>query len=289
MSTLHTEKGLPVRVRCGHWIKWAAAPLMVLLSFPVMASVAGATPVSGTLQLASYDQGGQYVVTLTVPSTTGPTGTVTISDNLGGSCQSSSWNSDATDDFGSGVFEATCTISTAEPIGTNVSASYSGSDYSATTSNVLASAPELSGSVTPFVGSAGSYTATATMTLTVPHGDLAPTGEADAGALAYDNVAFDCGSSAWSGPAVSGVYDVYTTNCALTSSSHWNDGINYLYLGSDYSPIASTTDNDLTLYNFSGTLAAAAVDLPWNDVAPTGVLTISDSDGQSCTAGWTDE
>ncbi len=80
--------------------------------------------------------GNTYVAELDVTGST-PTGNVTISDSTSESCTPTVWNSGETDNVGGEYFYASCTLANQVPVGTTVSATYSGTDYSAPASNVL--------------------------------------------------------------------------------------------------------------------------------------------------------
>ncbi len=81
--------------------------------------------------------GNTYVATLDTPTDSAPTGTVTVTDSANNTCSSNTWTDAGFDGSTGELFTATCSISSPETAGETVTASYSGTDYSAPTSSEL--------------------------------------------------------------------------------------------------------------------------------------------------------
>jgi hypothetical protein len=103
----------------------------------VISALAGALQLSG--HPVASATGNSFTVTLDAPTDLAPTGSVTVTDDAAtpGSCTTTSWTALQADGSGGEDFTATCSISTSETAGETVHATYLGSDYASSTSNVL--------------------------------------------------------------------------------------------------------------------------------------------------------
>ena len=103
----------------------------------VTSALAGALQLSGSPRASAT--GNSFTVTLDAPTDLAPTGSVTITDDAAtpGTCTTSSWTALQADGSGGEDFTATCSISTSETAGETVRATYLGSDYTSSASNVL--------------------------------------------------------------------------------------------------------------------------------------------------------
>jgi outer membrane protein OmpA-like peptidoglycan-associated protein len=81
--------------------------------------------------------GNAFVATLDTPTDTAPSGTMTVTDSANGTCSSDTWADAGFDGSTGELFTSTCSISSAESASETATATYSGADYSAPTSNEL--------------------------------------------------------------------------------------------------------------------------------------------------------
>jgi outer membrane protein OmpA-like peptidoglycan-associated protein len=233
--------------------------------------------------------GNLYTAQMTTAVAIAPIGTVTITDSVGGGCQTSSWTSQGPFGVDNWSYTATCDIATAEYRTDAVSATYSGADYSTSLSNVLtvaAAASTLTLSGTPVTAVGNSYTATLD-----GQGGIAPDGEVSV----YDSAGGSCTTSIkmFTGSDFHGG-DYYTFTCDIPSAEYPGNTAYAVYSGSDYSPAQSNTltvasaPATLTLSgtpvaNEIGNSFVVTLDAP-SALAPTGVATITDSANNSCQA-----
>ena len=275
-------------------------PLRVAMAFALVfmagtalnTSTAGATTEPATITLSGYTtpgEGSTYIVILDAPVDITPTGAATVSDNLGHQCEASAWTDDGSDGSTGELFNANCNITGSEPAGTTATATYSGTDYSASVSNTVIIADAMSMSGTLPAPHNSDYVSTATITLGVPHGDLAPTGSAEAS----DGNGDSCAGSVWSGPAEQNGVDVYTTSCVITSAGSYQGYVTSLYDGTDYLASGGSYSTQLFMFGdeaLSNTTYGIAAYAPSGSPAPTGTVTVLDSEGGHCTASnWTNE
>src|SRR5665213_2891377 len=181
---LHVKFGMSARSMN---LTFSLAPLRasVALAFVVVSGTAlfstsvGATTNPATITLSGYTTPGAsstYIATLDAPVATVPTGAATVSDGIGNHCMATAWLDDGSDGSSGELFHADCNVTNSEPGGTTATATYSGADFSAPTSNTVIIADAMSMSGTLPAPDNSNYTSTATTTLEVPVGGAAPAG-----------------------------------------------------------------------------------------------------------------
>jgi hypothetical protein len=261
----------------------AATSLVVVAGSAAISTSAGATPSPATISLSGYTTpgaGSTYIVIIDAPVDTLPTGTATITDSLANQCEATAWSSAGPDLTTGEYFSANCTITNSEPAGTTATASYAGTDYSAPTSNrvIIAGAMSTAGTL-PAPTGGGSYTSTATTTLDVPNGDPAPTGSVQA----EDNAGDNCTATVWTETSA----NVYTASCDLVSTGSYQGYVTALYGGFDYLASGGSYSTQLILFgdeDVANNTYGITVYAPAGSPAPTGTVTVRDSDSSTCTS-----
>jgi hypothetical protein len=239
--------------------------------------------------------GNEYEAVLVEPaSAASPSGTVTFTDGIGGACSSSSWTGTDVGDSTEGYL-ASCDITTSQPLGTVVSATYAGSDFTIYMSNPLTLVGlSLSGSPENSA-SANSYTATLD----------SPLGPAPKGNLDVDDTnGGSCFSGTWTdaGSDLSGG-ELYTATCNVVGVERVGTTVTATYSFDGFDMLAPTT-NSITVpsapvrsFLLSGSPVASAngnsytvwLKVP-SDLAPTGSATVVDdapTPGSCSASSWT--
>jgi hypothetical protein len=235
-----------------------------------------------------------YAALLAEPATAAaPTGLVTFTDSAGGSCASAIWQGVVVTSTTS-AYELTCNITTPEPLGTTVSATYGASDFSVQPSNTVTVA-ELSlagSSVTSATGN--SYTGT----FDSPYG-VVPAGNLDVS----DSSSGGCLTGVWSDEGGDGSGgELFTATCQITTGESGGTTVTAQY--TDDIDMVTATSNSVTVMSvsaeqlqLSGSPAASPtgnsytvlLDAP-TDLAPTGAVTVMDdavTPGSCSTSSWT--
>ncbi len=238
-----------------------------------------------------------YEGILLLPSgASSPNGMVDVADSAAGTC-TASWALVETIETTS-LYEAICDITSPEPIGTTVTASYTGTDFDVAPSNELALAglslqgsPETSATGNSFTG-----------TLDSPYGEV-PSGYLDVTDTGPGPG--NCLSDAWTpegsdGNATGG--ELFTASCQIASpesggvtvSAQLIDSFDMVTPTTNQITVASVLAGALRLSGQPVTSAAGnsftvTLDAPIN-LAPTGTATIADdaaTPGSCTTSSWT--
>ena len=231
--------------------------------------------------------GNEMTAELTTSVAIAPTGTVTVSDSVGGKCQTNNWTLQGPSGL-DWIYEASCAIATAEYRTDTVSATYVGTDYSTSLSNVLTVA-EASSTLTisgaPFTSATGN---TYTVTLDAD-GGLAPDGEV----AVIDNAGPECDATLHGSPVPDGNGgEDYSYTCDIAYPEAGGDTVYAIYYGSDYSPAQSNT---ITVAAAPATLTLSGTPVPSaignsfavtleapSALSPAGTVTVKDSSGATC-------
>ena len=261
---------------------------ITISSVPVTLNVTG-NPVTS-------ETGNAYTVTMDSPTDIVPSGTATITDSSSNFCTSTTWSDSGSDGSGGELFTANCAITAPEDAGVAVLPSYTGPDYTVSSTNELfveAASATLALSGAPVQSSSGN---TYTVTLDAPS-DLAPTGTA----TVTDSNSNFCTTSSWTAAGTDGAGgEFFSANCSITAPETSGQTVSAYYSGSDYT---TATSNTLSVGAVAATLSLAGspvtsasgnsfiatLNTP-SDIAPTGTVTITDSGSNSCTSSlWSDE
>lgn len=235
-----------------------------------------------------------YEALLAEPATApAPTGLVTYTDSAGGSCASANWQGVVATPTTS-AYELLCNITTPEPLGTTISATYGASDFSVQPSNTVTVAElSLAGpAVTSATGN--SYTGT----FDSPHGAV-PTGDLDVS----DSSSGGCSTGVWSDDGGDGSGgELFAATCQITTSesggatvtAQYGDDIDMITATSNQVIVTSVSAGQLQLSGSpiaspSGNSYTVILDAP-TDLAPTGAVTVTDdavTPGSCSTSSWT--
>lgn len=246
------------------------------------------------------ESGNTYSITLDVPSALVPQGSAYVIDNSNPakSCTAGAWTDAGSDGTGGEYFSTSCTITAPERGGVVAQAYYGGGaygaiDYKAISSNTLTVSPgtgtlSLVGSpVTSPAGNTYTPTLDASTNLT-PVGYLTVT----------DSNSASCTSPSWTDQGSDGAGgELYAASCAITSSESGGVTTTATYTGSDYTVSDSNTItvgaagailsiNEQATTSESGNSYTIIFDAS-TDVQPSGIATVTDSNGNSCNSTYT--
>ena len=209
------------------------------------------TTLSGT-PVTSND-GNTYTVEFDNPneSVTPPTGVVTVSDGVGGQCETpiDDWTLVGSDGGGGFDFTNSCHIEAPEEAGSIVTATYSGSDFGTLPSSnslIIVAIPatlQLSGS-DDASATGNDYTVTLS----------AENGAPPVGAVTIaDGIGGECQSNSWTNEGPDGDVWDYSMSCDIGTALSGGDTITATYSGDDYTTTAS---NQLTIARVGGDTVA---------------------------------
>ncbi|HWD96918.1 MAG TPA: hypothetical protein VG246_10905 [Acidimicrobiales bacterium] len=229
----------------------------------------------------------QYEMNVLVPvGGAAPTGTATVTDTDGDTCNSSVWTDEGFDSFSSERYEATCSITGAETVGANVSATYVG-NHSFGQSNVFdIMSLALTGS--PVTSASGN-------TYLVTLDQIEPT--PSHAAFVEDQNGNSCTPSVWTPTGSDGSGgNLFTAPCTITSPESGGTVVfaTYGQVGSNQLTVAAAAATSLSLSgtptaSVSGNSFSITLDAP-TDVMPLGFAHVVDTAPGSCTASsWTDD
>jgi hypothetical protein len=238
--------------------------------------------------------GNEYDALLAEPvSAVAPSGMLTFSDGIGGTCSSTSWVAESIGNS-TVAYLATCDITSLEPLGTVVSGTYTGSDFTFGPSNPLtlvglslSGSPENSATGNTYTGTLDSRLGPA------PLGDL----------YVPDSNGGSCSTGTWTdaGSDLSGG-ELYTATCSIADAEPAGTTVTAEY-SEGFDMLAPTT-NEITVLGapagplqLSGTPVASvsgnsytvSLDAP-TDLTPTGSASVTDdaaTPGTCSASSWT--
>jgi hypothetical protein len=232
--------------------------------------------------------GSYYEMFVVVPAgSPSPTGTGTVTDGEGGSCQSATWVEQAYNGFYGDTYQASCIITTTETAGDLVGAAYAGGDYTFGQSNVIdVQTLALTGS--PVTSPTGNNYVV-TLDQSDPSVPTQPPFIADANANS-------CTPSGWTSAGGDGNGGfLFTAQCSITSLEEGGTTVfaTYGQVGSNHLTVAtlaaSLSLSGTPIPSVSGNIYTITLDTPI-DMVPLGYVNVIDSNSVACSStSWTDE
>ena len=210
--------------------------------------------------------GNVFTIRLDAPISGPPSGAVTVTDSVAGSCSASTWHAAGVDGAGGEYYTTHCVISP-ERAGGTVSATYAGADYTAAPSAALSVEPAsmtiaLAGPAAP--GSGNLYS----LVVTTPT-DLAPTGTL----TVADSGTGNCTTTTYApaGSTISGGEN-FDATCTISSAETSGQTVAANYAGTDYTAAASNQLSIGVPAAITGvTLSGTAILATTLSAAPVGV------------------